>query len=556
MDLTCPTCAATTVVPDDRLPPEGARARCQTCSGMSVYYRGGLVADDPTPPQGIDAALTQQLPAEAYAQALAALPSIALARPLPKETDPPPPPAPALAGPERSIGWQIRTVAGDRGPLPQDALKPLIRDGRLKADDLACPPGATEWTRAGDLPDLQRWFTLQKKTGVAAASAPGEAVASCVRHPGVRGRWMCQGCGDLSCDTCVISAEVMRVHVKQCPLCRKACTELVPTRKIKPFWEEIPSLLKYPFQGLGWIALIIFPLLGIGVMLSRAAAMAMAMAWGAAGFLALIIYAYHMYVIRVTTRGERSLPNLTKVDNYEDELFKPTGKAFLVSLLLFWPTLWATNAVKGSRFELGLATGYHEGLMRDKAAFEERQANPSAAAAPEEPVFDEDSIQGALDSAFADPEEFGSVMGQMFSGAYGDSEDRDWDSELRQAKADVAEAKSQVRVRELIRGVLVVSALFIWPIFLIIIALFNTIVPVFQPQILIKLIQEIPREYAWCTAITSVCFLAIYLLNLPMRGILVFESWLTSPATYYFSLIAFHVMGRTAELAEQKVDWH
>lgn len=565
MNLTCPTCSVTTTIPDDRLPPEGARARCQSCGNVSVYYRGGLVADDPTPPQGMDASLTQALPQPGDAlHPLAALPSIGLARPLPTEEAAAPPPS-AHAGPAKSIGWQIRTARGDEGPLTQDALKPMIRDGRLGPDDLACPPGATEWTRAADLPDLQRWFNLQKKASAAAGKAPAPVadIAPCNRHPGVRGRWLCQGCGDLSCDQCVISAEVMRVQVKQCPACRKACSELVPTKKITPFWEEIPQLLTYPVRGLGWLALIIFPLMGIGVMLSRAAAAAMALAWGAAAFLSLVIYSYHLYVIRVTTQGERSMPNLGKVENWQDELITPAAKAAFVSFLLFMPAGWAANGVQGARMELGAVEGLRSSIVADKEEARKRAEDPNYEPEQATGADAEESVEGALDSAFADmasgeepsAQEFGNALGSFF-GSLDQREDRDFEAELREADAAVSAAKKRVFNRELVRALVVGIALFIWPIFLIIVALFNTIVPVFQPQVLMKLIREIPREYAWCTAITSVCFIAIYLLNLPMRGIMVFENWLTSPATYYFSLIAFHVMGRTAELAEQKVDWH
>jgi predicted Zn finger-like uncharacterized protein len=554
MELACPTCDTRTSVPEDRLPPEGARARCHSCSAVSVYYRGGLVADDPTPPRGIEPAHAMpEMPGQV--DRLASIQTIALARPVVRETQAPPQPV-VPGGPPRSIGWQIRTVEGDKGPLTIDALKPLIRDGRLGPDDLACPPGAETWERAGDLADLKRWFELQKKSGVAAKIAKPSDVASCVRHPGVRGRWMCQGCGDLSCDSCVITAELNRMTVKQCPACRRACTELVPTRKIVPFWQDMRDVLTFPVRGLGWIALILFPLMGIGYVMARFAAGISTMAWGAAGFLVLSIYAYHLLIIRETTQGARSMPNLGKIDDYKQDFLKPASKAAFVSILLFLPTGVATRSLEGAREQVDFAQASRKAIADEKAEAERRASDPNWK--PDAPS--EQDVQNAFESAFA-------KSGSDGSDAAGDAtqkalsrldqrEDVDYDAELRDADAAIGAAKSRLFDLELLRAALAGCALFIWPIFLIVVAIFNTIMPVFQPQVLLRIIKEIPKEYGWCTATTSACFVLIYAFNLPFRGSMLFSNWLTSPVTYYLSLIAFYVMGRTAERAEQQIDWH
>ena len=62
--------------------------------------------------------------------------------------------------------------------------------------------------------------------------------------------------------------------------------------------------------------------------------------------------------------------------------------------------------------------------------------------------------------------------------------------------------------------VLVVS-LAMWPIFLIVVALFNTVMPAFQPAVLVRIIGEIPREYAWCVLFSTICFLGGELVTLP-----------------------------------------
>ncbi len=586
MILVCPACKARTVVPEGSVPPEGARARCNTCGEVSVFRRGGLVADDPTPPRGIPARSADELAAHATetpAQDPDATPPRGLptpdaadrrdtpARPLPAaglaalppfpgaSARPAPPPsaataAPAAAAATPATGWHIRTPAGDEGPLPLEAVKLLIRNHRLGPDDLAMPPGATEHARAGDVADLKRYFALQKESAAPKTAAPAASVASCARHPGARAGWLCGSCGDLSCDACVVAAEVSRIQIKQCPACRGACQPFTPSKRITPFWEEMPELLKYPVAGLGWIGLIAFPLFGIGVVFARAAAMAVAIAWGAAAFLSLSIYAYHLYIIRDTTRGGRRLPNLGNVSDYHAELLAPAAKASLVSVLLFLPVMFASGGVHGAKLELAFAKELHQEALLDKQAWESQEAEREARGdLDSEDVASDDPESASLDDALA---AFGQGDDSGDDGGRWLDPDRNYTAEEREARHAVAAAESRVAKRRLVQGVLTAATLAIWPIFLIVIALFNTIAPAFQPQILFRLIGEIRTEYGWCTLITSACFLGIWLANLPMRGMLVFDSWLTSPVTYYLSFIAFHVMGRTAELAEQKVDWH
>lgn len=576
MNLSCPACGAVTSVPDDRLPPEGARARCHACGGLSVYYRGGLVADDPTPERGTPMPAPPGAAAAVYSGVAA--PSIPLAyrtppaAPAPEAAD-----APAALGPPVSIGWQIRTARGDQGPLPIDALKPMIRDGRLGPDDLACPPGRSEWIRAADVPDLQRWFVLVQKTGsakTAAAAVPD--VAPCTLHPGARGRWLCAACGNLACDACVLSEEMARVPVKLCPKCRRACHEFVPTRKITPFWEEIPVLLRYPIANGGWIAILICTLVGTAAMIAGASPI---MGRSSRLFLSLCVLAYHLVIIRTTCSGARSIPHLGNINDIWGDMVWPGVRAGFVSLVVFLPAVLASAFwLVPAEFRVAVAEGMAEVAKETRIEWEKWKVEEASRPPEEQASWSDESGDGgdsAGGSSF-DPSELLAGLPVHPAGAMaavdsesgdgpggGDSEDWTWfddDTDYaaleREAEANAAKARTSRTTARLGWALAVIFSLAIWPVFLIVVALFNTVVPAFQPQIMLKLISEIPREYAWCAGITSACWIAVFLLGLPLSDVPVFNSWRASPFTYYFTFIAFHVMGRTAELAERKLDWH
>ena len=572
MELICPTCTSGTSVPDDRLPPEGARARCHSCGEFSVYYRGGLVADDPTPPQGMLAINAHAMPeaGEAPHPLLMALPSIALSRA--PVAEPPAPPPSVARGPGKSIGWQIRTAAGDSGPVALDALKPKIRDGSLLPDDLACPPGRDTWTRAGDLPDLQRWFALQKKAPKAGERAPGAApdFAACTQHPGARGRWMCQDCGNLSCDTCVLTSEVMRVTVRQCPLCRKACTELVPTRRIIPFWQDMPAILRFPFADGGWIAMLLCWVVGTGAVVAGAGRPLSA----ARFIMTMSVYAYHLLLIRTASKGSRKIPNLGDIQDIWADLVWPGFRAAFVSVLVFLPPiLIAAVWLFPANVVVTFAEARVESAKETRIAWEKwkeddesgahaqfqdrRESDPGEGAAPELPFNMPFGglVGGAVDQVESeDPDKRKVTPEDEYWRFAGD--DTDYAEEERKAQRDLGEAKSSRWTARIAWGFALGSSLFIWPIFLIIVALFNTVMPAFQPQVVMKLIKEIPEEYRKCAMITSACFLAVWILGWPLAHVPLFNSWQSSPLTYYFTFVAFHVMGRTAEMAEQKLDWH
>jgi hypothetical protein len=71
---------------------------------------------------------------------------------------------------------------------------------------------------------------------------------------------------------------------------------------------------------------------------------------------------------------------------------------------------------------------------------------------------------------------------------------------------------------------------------------------------MLNLIKEIKEPYKWCALICSFCFLMIWLLDLPFQHTPILSSWRGNPLTFYFSFVAFYVMGRTSEIADRELD--
>jgi hypothetical protein len=494
--------------------------------------RGGLVDDDPTPPES--------MPAMASAEPFA-----------PHRAPPPPPPAGC---------WRFRTMAGEEGPYDLETVKNLVRTDAIHPDDQALAPGDDSWQRAGDIAALARYFKLRQVAGAAPTTGP----AACFKHPRTRGRWLCSGCGTLSCDECVAEHVAQRVVVKLCPRCRKAVTELVATKVIVPFWKDVPALLAFPIKGNGWLAMILCALVGAAANVSGSAPGILALAYW---MLTLSILTYHLLIIRTAAAGKPGLPNLGGIENFRTDLVWPGAKASIVTLLVFvgpfvMNVMWANPAedmVAGRQLAVENARDGREAAARslDLESMRERDdetagTDPGASDQQRARKEGEDALHDHLaENGWLDEPNSGLGLEDAKN-----VPDVDWDLEVNNARRALESAKSTALTRNMMVWALTLLAATLWPLLLIIVALFNTIVPVFRPNILLKIIREIQHEYSICVVFTIGLLLLAQVVSLPIilstNGVFTAQA---NPLAYYFAFIAFHVMGRTAEMAEQKIDW-
>lgn len=529
MNLSCPSCAFTTSLPDGQEPPEGVRATCPSCGRVSIYLRGGLVDDQPTPPQGLE--------------------------PFPLR---PAPQAPSTVAPPTS-GWRLRTLSGEEGPHGLDVIKTMIRTGSLHADDQALAPDDSEWRRAGDFPTLARYFKLKESTPSTAAPATSAGATPCFMHPSRACQFLCTSCGTTTCAECVVEREIRMLKVKLCPRCERPVQAWVPTKLLVPFWKDLPGLLAYPVKGLAIIGPILCAMLGTGASL----AFAVGGLYSGAGALALMacIIAFHLMIIRNTCQGGRTVPDLSGLEDVWREMVWPGARGFAVTVLVFLgASIWAARAVAPAEVDVGMRAASVEMAREDREAFERGDLNDSSAS-------DEGEDDSESDERSTKEEAVHALDQLMAQGPGGEvalpgltyhDETRDLDYYVEQerlATRDLADAKSALLARRIVFGLLILIAYVMWPIFLIVVALFNTVMPALQPAVLVRVIGEIPKEYAWCVAFTTACFIIAQLVTLPFAGIPIIGGWASNPVSYYFSFIAFHVMGRTAEMAEQKIDW-
>lgn len=54
-----------------------------------------------------------------------------------------------------SESWSYVQNGATQGPITEDALRQLLGSGQLRWDDLVWRPGLTEWTQAGQIPELR-----------------------------------------------------------------------------------------------------------------------------------------------------------------------------------------------------------------------------------------------------------------------------------------------------------------------------------------------------------------------------------------------------------------
>jgi hypothetical protein len=502
-------------------------------------------SDIPTPPGGT-APLT---PPRGSASAEPAAAAARSAPPLSVQAAPGKMPASA------ADGWHLRTSAGESGPHPLSGVRDRIRKEELFAHDEVLLPGQTHWVKAGDAPDLKRYFALKAKTapGPSPAGAPPEV--TCRNHANARADWLCNTCPATYCPVCVMVRDIGTVRgVRTCPTCANACQPIAHPKVVVPFWTDIPALLAYPVRGLAWIAIVLCSLATGGAFLASYAGL---YGGGGAFILTMSIYAYHLYILRKSARGDTRLPSLGDVENIITDLVVPGLKSFVVSLVVVIPmAFYARVYLIPAAIDVAMADPegvlemvVPEGLGDRAAEGEDDEAPPPGMTAEQQEAYQAFQDLQAPFQAEADEEEE-------------DAEEPEWtpsDTSVLSEEDEPDRGPAAWRwlvVHVLVFLLLCVYAVVVLPILLIIVAQFNTIAPAFNPPLILRILAEIKKEYALCVAFVAVA----YFVSLAVSAVLGILGAVGIVAGtlfgYYCSFIAFHVMGRTAELADQKIDWY
>ncbi len=574
MLLTCPHCGDSNELANDSLPPAGARGACRRCGQTAVFDGQGLA-----PEGGFEDAT----------------PSNPLATGGGADDATPPHPLDAVAAAEEASAagdaWHLNTAAGEQGPLTLAALKQLIRKDELTEHDHVFGPGQSEWMEAGHREELKRYFAIKAQARAradGAASAVGVATAAavvattaaasvelnasdpfawCTRHPAVEAAWICHACNLSWCASCPEERKLPGGTVRTCLNCQRPVAERKRAKAITLWWTEMNEVWAFPIKGMNWLALVILCAAWVAQLLSSGA--------GLLGFMgglliSFSVLSWFVLVVRHLGLGGKGLPDLGKVEDYAGELIIPGLKALIVKVLTVVPlVLYSLFVVTPAVFEYGAAA----------AAAKVEQSAPSAWAEEEgdgetweqSPTSKNDEQREAFIEAMRAMGNSEEEIEEMLAGF--DEEQREdapgwapgggWGDGLQPDPPSLGGL-----ILKLIGiPVLLLYALIVWPLLLIIVALFNTIAPAFNPPLILRIASEVWPEYKRLLLILIPLGILSFVLDwfadpslgrgmqAEQMGFPPFVRIVFVPAFFYIQLVMMYLIGRTAELIDRKIDW-
>jgi len=542
VQLTCPGCGNVAAIPDDRLPPVGARGVCRSCERPFVFDGHCLVDEDATPSH----------PMDAFEDGEEVVPVVGMAA----EAAPRPPAPETVAD-----AFWIRTGAGDQGPYELADLRNMIRAGQLDPAQEIRPPGSDRWMQADEWPELHRYFVIRERAAAArgATAEEDEPQLRCGRHPTTVAEHVCGACGAWHCEACVVRRNVGPIAgVVTCPACQGACRPVERRAKVVPFQQELREVFRFPVKGLGWLAIPVATVIwGMTLPAQFGALYGRVATW----ILDASLYAYILLIIRKTADGATGMPDLGHIGNWKDDLIFPGLRAIVVSFAVLLPFNLYGLFVLGPTLQ-----AYHISQMDTQAA--QGDGSPpwaTPAAENDEPSEREQAAQEAY-SALGVADEDEEVDAP--SGAWTDEEADYEDTSLTASDAFGTGHVGGAHVFLAAVGALAVLAygVAIWPMLLILVALFNTIMPVLRLDQVLRIIGAVWKDYGPLLLFTSVVLLGMLPLypfvtrNFGVRMALgqampSLFFWIAPPIFFYLVFVLAHAFGRVARQIDRKVDW-
>lgn len=304
--FTCPACGRESRVPQEKIPPKGAKARCKGCENRWL-----LLPDGRTQP-----------------------------------ADQPPPT-------DESTRWEVRMGEDALGPFRLVEMKDLVRSGSLKAETLVRPVGS-DWVTASQFPLLAALFAPKAAPAeVPVPHPPGGAPAEeepfpegplgdfdhCYAHPDRIPSRTCTNCNKHLCDACAVP-KIMDGHTKPTFLCAACGGPTAPlSKRIRwtPFHRDMGQVLLSPLRGVGLLYLGFLAGLEVVKYLCSFAPLI--------GFIGTLIvsvfqWTYLLNVIRDVANGSYELPSWPDASNYGDMLFRFL-KVVFVTLVALAPVIVA-----------------------------------------------------------------------------------------------------------------------------------------------------------------------------------------------------------------------
>jgi hypothetical protein len=223
----------------------------------------------------------------------------------------------------------------------------MIRAGELEPDHLlSSTHEEAAWVRAGEVEELEYYFRLKSREGgrsqesrttPAVPVAAGAVALTCSSHAGREATHSCARCAVSYCSECVRETR-FGVHVaKCCPRCQEPCMKVVKPRDVRPFWRDIPRILRFPLTGGGLIMLFFYGVIGILAQLAPI--------FGILFYFFLLTY--NMLIVQESARGRDRLPDWPDFSSWW-EIVARGIKGYVVTIVCLLPLIAFNFAVFGT----------------------------------------------------------------------------------------------------------------------------------------------------------------------------------------------------------------
>jgi hypothetical protein len=169
----------------------------------------------------------------------------------------------------------------------------------------------------------------------------------CHNHRKAQAKMQCQQCGRLFCDLCVSTKRERGAQRKFCRDCGGECDwlsalALQPPKDERTFYELLPAAFKYPFQGDGWILMMLGTLFYLFVGLAATASRFAFFGKGAVVVVLVFAYGYlfgyQMRIITSTIEGREEMPDWPDFTGMWD-VARPCLQVLATLLACFLPGL-------------------------------------------------------------------------------------------------------------------------------------------------------------------------------------------------------------------------
>lgn len=343
--------------------PAGIGSREQAAhEGVAAHRASVAAASPPASPLGASRVAVGRAASAALVTDGAVEPAPEpLPQPLPPENDSPAPSLKLyrLPSPEAGLEGAAEEI------LEKREIVLRIREGNLLEDD-AIARKDEDWTRAGDLPELARYFALAagsdpaaSPTGPLAPPAGSGVPLACLNHPDRPPGWQCTGCEQGLCDECTETRQAGMSAITVCRSCGGAAREIPRAREDRPFWQDLPNVLRFCVSGGGLLMTLIYAVMYWAAWFAISApipGMFKGMLLFSAALILLFLVTFDMIVVRAATDGRKTMPDWPEFHDW-GEIIGRGLKGFVVWLALHAPIFLFAYWTAGDVIGLAMASG-------------------------------------------------------------------------------------------------------------------------------------------------------------------------------------------------------